>query len=347
MASTKRTGTVIENTTALVSSIAPAHGLNFGHGYTKVVVITEDGTELEPVVFPSQIARAGGEVAGGARIADRVLAGGEEWWVGEDAELADNQITMHTQQRLSDPYFIPALTSAAYRMLAPAPTPSPVAVTGLPATWAANTEMAKQLGAAIRKGSPMTYEKIRVIPEPVALICSLLYDNDGQEVGDERLLGTVGVADAGQITLDLAVVRKKVPIESRLSTSSRLGIAQAVKQVRGKLSAWFEKDVSLFQTDQAIRTGSLKVAGQNRPLPSGWDAPIIEHGTAMASYMGEEWRAGTDLDTIAFGGGGAEMEIIVDRVQKRFPHLQVVDRPQIAIALGYARFARRIASQMR
>lgn len=331
----------------LVDQIFDAgHGVNGGHGYTKLVIINRYGHQLDPVVFPSQIAEAGSQqVQGATRQPARIEAGGSSWWVGEDAQLADTQLTMHTAERLDDAAFIPALVRSAYERvgLLDDHTGS-VCVSCLPATWAASRERCAALGARIRAGAPLTFERLRIIPEPVALLYSLLFDDDGQEVGDPHLNGQVGVIDAGQVTLDLAVVRRRLPIEDRLATSADLGMAAALNKVRARLSGALDVDLSLYEVDQAIRTSSVRMFGEGVRLPDGWDRPLITHANAMAAWIGEAWRGGAKLDAIVLGGGGAELEIVADRVRRLFRHLQVVERPQIAVALGCARYARALAA---
>lgn len=325
------------------------HGVNAGHGYTKLVVINRFGRQLDPVVFPSQLAEAGSQqVQGATRQPTRIEAGGSSWWVGEDAQLADTQLTMHTAERLEDIAFIPALVRSAYERLSLLDEQmGGVCVSCLPATWAASRERCAALGARIRAGTPFTYERIRVIPEPVALLYSLLFDDDGQEVGDPQLNGQVGVIDAGQVTLDLAVVRRRLPIEDRLATSADLGMAAALNKVRARLSGALDMDLSLYEVDQAIRTGHVRMYGDDVHLPDGWDRPLISHANAMAAWIGEAWRGGAKLDAIVLGGGGAELEIVADRVRRLFRHLQVVAHPQIAVALGCARYARALAAAAR
>lgn len=325
------------------------HGVNAGHGYTKLVIIDGQGHQREPIVFPSQLAEAGTQqVQGATRQPTRIEAGGSSWWVGEDAQFADSQLTMHTAERLDDTSFIPALVRSAYeRSGIGNDQAAGICVSCLPATWAVSRERCAALGTRIRAGAPVTFERLRVIPEPVALLYSLLFDDDGREVGDPQLNGQVGVIDAGQVTLDLAVVRRRLPIEDRLATSADLGMAAALNKVRARLSGALDMDLSLYEVDQAIRTGHVRMYGNAVSLPHGWDRPLISHANAMAAWIGEAWRGGAKLDAIVLGGGGAELEIVADRIRRLFRHLRVVERPQIAVALGCARYARSLATTSR
>ena len=57
-------------------------------------------------------------------------------------------------------------------------------------------------------------------------------------------------------------------------------------------------------------------------------------------------RMSEPLDTILIGGGGAELAPLVEAIQRRFVHAWPVERPQLAIARGYARLARRYAGEL-
>lgn len=323
------------------------HGPNLGHGYVKYVAIDDQGRELPAVVFPAVTARAGRRVSGALVQVAAFDVGGERWWVGEDALLSPNPLTMLAQDRLSDPAFIPALLRAALSRLNSGtdagrciPTGG-YCVTGLPATWAADSAKARQLGDRLRAATTQ-FSGIRVIPEPLGLIYSALLDSNGMIVGDAALSGgTIAVVDLGHHTVDTAIIRQLTPLPSGLSTFT-LGTARPLREIRAHLSTAFERELTLYETDLAVRGGGLTIAGQTRPLPAHWDRPLHEHGAAIVSRLVEEWGSGAQFDTILIGGGGAEEPRLVGAIQAHFRHTVVVGEPQIAIARGYARLARRL-----
>jgi hypothetical protein len=319
------------------------HGPNIGHGFVKYVVIDRDGHELPPAVFPAMIGRAGKQVLGAVAKVETVDHAGIPWWTGEDALLAPTPITFLAQDRLHDPIFVPSLVRGALQRLGYLNGAATGAcVSGLPATWAADLEKAKLLGERLRAGHA-GYTTIRVIPEPLGLLYAAALDNHGQLVGDPGLLdGVVGIIDIGHHTLDLAVLRKLVPIPTSLDTYA-LGTARPLQQIRAQVSAVFERELSLFEVDQAVRARSLVVAGKPRMLPSSWDAPLLHHGEVLAARLTEAWGSGAQLDVILIGGGGAELLPLVAAIQERYPHAQVIPKPQTAIARGYARLARRLS----
>jgi len=321
------------------------HVPNIGHGYVKYVIIDRDGLEREPVIFPAMVGRAASTVAGAIARAETVEHGDTAWWVGEDALLAPSPLTILAQERLADPAFIPVLVRGAVQRLGGTNGGVPgYCVTGLPATWASDVEKAKLLGEHLRAAHG-SYTGIRVIPEPLGLVYAAALDNHGQIVGDPALLnGQVAVIDLGHHTVDVAVLRKLVPIPTNLDTYA-LGTARPLQLIRAHLSATFERELTLYETDQAMRAGEVTIAAQPRQLPAGWDRPLLENGEAIAARLVEAWGSGGQFDAVLIGGGGAELTQIVSAIQRRFGHAQVVPQSQTAIARGYARLARRLASQ--
>jgi len=320
------------------------HGPNIGHGYVKYIIIDEHGVELPPIVFPAQIARAGRAVAGSLATTATVELGDERYWVGDDAQLAPSPTTILAQQRLRDPLFIPVLLRGAlgrFGSLNGASTG--VCVTGLPASWAEDASLARLLGDRLRMATS-AYRAIKVIAEPLGLIYSVLLNGDGQISGDQGLTtGQIGVVDLGHLTVDVAIVQRLAPVPSSLDTW-QLGTARPLSAIRSRLSAAFDRELTLRETDQAVRAGQLRTAGQDRALPAHWDAPLVENGHAIGARLQEAWGSGSQLDTILIGGGGAELAPLVEAIVQRFPHARCVADPQLAIARGYARLARRLGA---
>jgi hypothetical protein len=321
------------------------HGPNIGHGYVKYIVIDGKGHELAPIVFPAMTAPAGRSVDGALAQAAAIELGGRYWWVGDDAQLAESPLTFLAQDRLTDELFIPTLLRGALARMGSLNGASVgTCVTGLPATWASDQAKAKALGARLRAATT-AYTSIRVIPEPLGLIYSQLLNTHGAIVGDPALqTGRVAVVDLGHLTVDIAEIQRMVPIADKLDTYS-LGTAQPLKQIRARLSAHFERELTLHETDMAVRAGALRVAGHTEPLPVGWDRPLIENGESVASRLRDTWGRGKQFDTILIGGGGAEIAPLAEAICHTFGHAVRVDEPQLAIARGYARLARRLGQE--
>lgn len=322
------------------------HGPNIGHGYVKYIIIDENGVELEPIIFPSQVAHASSRVAGALNDAQTVAIGGMYFWTGDDTGLAPNAQTILSQERLNDPAFIPALIAGALGRFGHLNgSSSGVCVSGLPATWADDRDKCRLLGRQLRVGAPDAYTRITVIAEPLGLAYAALLDNHGQVVGDTALSSTrIGVVDLGHLTVDRSELYKLAPVKTAMDTY-QLGTARPLAQIRARISAHIDRELTLIETDAAIRHGSVRVAGKDVPLPHGWDFPLIESGRAIRDRLVEAWGRGGQFEAILLGGGGAELPQITEAIRASFGHAIVVDRPQTAIARGYARLARRMALQ--
>ncbi len=323
--------------------MSAGHGPNLGNGYVKYVVIDQTGQEQPPVVFPATIARAQHTTDGALRQTLTVTVGEQDWWTGDDTRMSSTPLTLLSQERLTDPVFIPALLLGALARMPRVQGAAPSAcVTGLPATWSQERSKMQHMGDRVASaGYP--YRSIHVIAEPVGLVYAEWLDTNGRIVGDSALeCGRIGVIDLGHLTVDLAIIEHGKPVSESLDTY-QLGTAHPLRQIRGRLSAQFDLDLTLHQADQAVQQERLRVAGTYRPLPDGWDQPLLTNAEAIVSRLVGTWGTGGNLDAILIGGGGAAQERIVTAIIDQFPHAQVVPDPQTAIARGYARLARRIA----
>ena len=321
--------------------MTPGLGINPGHGYTKLVFLSDHSAPLH-VILPSLVAHAPRQLVGALKRVELVQVAGGSWWVGEDALISNAPLTALNQDRIRDPAYIPALVRAA---LAPLAIPDEVltqaiTVSGLPASWSTDRELAQALSHRLRAAAPLG--KIKVIAEPLGPVYSKLLNDDGEITGDERLqTGRVAVVDLGHLTVDVAVVRGLVPEPTALATW-QLGTARPLQQLQQRLSAETGVDVSLFATDQAVRQGHLMLAGRPEPLPADWARPLADNGRDIATKLVEAWGNGRQYDAILLAGGGASLAPIVEAIQAKFQHAQVVEAGQMAVALGYARLARRI-----
>jgi len=336
------------------------HGPNIGHGYTKYVIIDSSGKELDPIVFPAAIARAASSAAGSLGKVPTVKLGPNRYWTGYDTQLSSAAITMLGQDRIADLVFIPALMAGALGRFGHLNgSARGVCVSGLPASWceltrdvggvATRNALEVQLGAALRNGAPPdTFAKMLIIAEPLGLAYSMLLDNNGQMAADSALAsGRLGVVDFGHRTDDTAELLRLTVVKSSLA-SYDLGTVRPLAEIRARLSAHFDRELSILETDQAVRNGYVTVGGQRMALPRGWDRPLIENGQAKAARLAEAWGSGNQFDRILIGGGGAELEQLTAPTLAKFGRNAVVaERPQTAIPRGYAKLARRLAGTLR
>ncbi len=275
------------------------HGPNIGHGYVKYVIIDKQGNELAPIVFPAMIGRAARSVAGAISRVESIDHCGSQWWTGEEALLAPSPITILARERLVDPVFLPVLARGALQRFgngkdAACCVPAGGScVTGLPATRAADTDKAKLLGEHLRTAHA-GYGGIRVIPEPLGLVYAAALDNHGQVAGDPALLsGSVGVVDPGHHTVDVAVLRKLVPVPTSLDTYA-LGTARPLQQIRAQLSATFERESIRTLIRRIARADARQASAQHRRqkvLVVPWRAVHAPGSTSVGGWWVQDQRA--------------------------------------------------------
>jgi molecular chaperone DnaK (HSP70) len=218
-----------------------------------------------------------------------------------------------------------------------------VCVTGLPATWSTDKELAGALVHRLKEAAPLG--SVRVIAEPLGMLYATVLDDNGEIVGAPELQqGRVAVVDVGHYTVDVAVMDRLIPAPASLVTY-QLGTARPLQAIQQRLSAAFEVELPLYRVDQAVRSGMIRMAGRDEPLPHGWDMPFHENGQEIASRLVEAWGgSGRQFDAVLIGGGGAEIPTLVAALQARFKQARPVPDGQLAIALGYARLARRLGN---
>ncbi|KPL90750.1 ParM/StbA family protein [Herpetosiphon geysericola] len=319
-------------------------GINAGHGYTKVAGITSDGRMVE-VRLPSQLSPASAVVTGAISMRRQIYVGGNGFWVGEDASGA-NPRTDLTQGRLDDPVLIPALVRKGWALLGSELAPNGFYVSCLPATWAMDQALCGKLAGKLRYAGVDRANSIRIIPEPLGLAYDQLLDVHGQSSSTFAALehGIILVVDIGHNTLDFIVLNRMVPMADSLE-SYGLGTSGALNMIRARLSARYDRPFSVYETDLAIRSGSVMVAGQARDLYDGWDAPIGVLANDIVATLASTIKSGAQFDAILIGGGGAELGQITTAIRDRYQHAIVVEDPQGAIARGCAKLGARLAAK--
>lgn len=320
-------------------------GLNIGHGYVKAVTLDDAQTAT---AFPAMLAEAQPAVAGSLASIPRVQHNGHYYWEGEHALHSRSPITAVTSDRLNDPVFLPVMVHGAINRLREQAEREErmldlhgaLCVTGLPATWASDRPRAQALGSRIREACP-TLRSIRVIAEPLGVIYAEAINEAGEIIDQDLTRETVAIVDIGHKTVDVCVVRNLMPLPESLQTYE-LGTLAALNKARSLLSAWAESELSLFETDQALRQNGLRLAGQMETLPERAHLPMAELGTQIATRLEEAWGRGMRISRILIGGGGGEVSSLVAPIQARFRQAAAVATPQLSIATGYARFARHL-----
>lgn len=326
----------------------PGLGINPGHGFVKIVLLT-DGPNPQTITIPALVGQAQRQLVGAIKRVPTVDIAGGHWWVGEDALISKAPRTALNQDRIRDMVFIPALVKGALAQiqgngqLPAALLADAQCVTGLPATWALERDLAAALVQRLRSAAHLG--SIKVIAEPLGLLYAALLDDQGEVVGDARFQqGRVAVIDVGHHTVDVAVLQRLVPEPESLVTF-QLGTARPLHTIQQRLAALYEVELPLYAVDTVVRTRQLVLAGATVALPSDWDAPLQQHGETIAAKLVEAFGSGRQFDAILIGGGGEQLPQLVAAIQVKFPHARPSGYGQIGVALGYARLARRLGKQ--
>ncbi|ABX03323.1 MAG TPA: hypothetical protein DEF47_11290 [Herpetosiphon sp.] len=318
------------------------HGANIGHGYVKYTINT--GDHEETIIFPALVAPAS-STDGNLHDVPTVDVHGTLWWTGDDALLHPAPLSLRSQQRLYDRHIIPALVKGALqRLKQPC---GGACVTGLPAAWSGERELAVALGSRLRDAVATQYYHgttlktgIRVISEPLGALYGVLLDPSGAITTSGYELSRVGVIDLGHNTVDACIVQA-MNVVPESAMSFELGSASPLQQLQTKISGRYNLDLTLHEVDHAVRAGYVRVAGEECDLPTGWDRPWLANGQQVADALVRAWGSGAKLAAIIVAGGGAEMPMLVQAIHQRFRQTIVAPNPQTAIARGYARRARR------
>jgi PRTRC genetic system protein D len=194
--------------------------------------------------------------------------------------------------------------------------------------------------------SAQTFQVIscHVIPQPFGALLSMALDNRGRIVDRTLASGTVGVVDVGGKTTNLLSVDHLSEIKGETGSVS-VGAWDIVRTIQEWLAHHYPglEELRGHQVIDAITTRRVKYYGDTvdlSPIVEETLEPLAEQVLAEASRL---WNVGATLDTILVTGGGALL--LGPAVQRHFRHARVVEDPVFANALGYWRFAERVARQ--
>jgi len=182
-----------------------------------------------------------------------------------------------------------------------------------------------------------------VIPQPFGTLLTASLDNRGRIVDQTIAGGAIGVIDCGGKTTNLLSVNRLTEI-SHETASVNVGAWDAVRAMRG----WFDEhcpdlDLRDHQVIERIIARSTKYYGKEVDLSEAVDAilkPLAGEVLAAATQM---WNGAAALDAILVSGGGALL--LGPYIGEYFPHARVVQEAVFANAVGFWKFAERLANQ--
>ena len=222
-------------------------------------------------------------------------------------------------------------------------------VTGLPVAFYADRQVVRDrlLGEhrVQREGRHAQTLKVvdcRVIPQPFGALLAACLDDRGRIVDRDLATGAVGVIDVGGKTTNLLSVNRLSEI-SRETASVNVGAWDVVRAVKDYLADRYPglEDLRPHQVVEAVINRQVRYYGEPVDLTDVVEEvlePLAEQVLAEATQL---WNGGATLDAILVSGGGALL--LGPYIRRHFRHARVVEEPVFANALGFWRFAQRLA----
>ncbi len=276
------------------------------------------------------------------------LPNGKTCQVGQAAVLQSRFLDRHEDRDwlTSETYY--TLVLAAFTELTAATSADLTVVSGLPVAFYGDKDVLcdRLLGEhrVTREGRRAQLFRVteaRVIPQPFGTLLSIALDNNGR-VSDNRLAtGSVGVIDCGGKTTNLLSVHRLAEIGHE-TASVNLGAWDVARAVRDWLAGNCPNlELRDHQLMEAIVARQTTYYSQPVDLTSAVDAALEPMADQVLAQAGQLWNGAAGLAAILVTGGGALL--LGPRIAAYFRHARVVDDPVFANALGYWKFAQRIA----
>jgi len=319
-------------------------GLDIGYSATKAV-----SSGRRRVTFPSVVGtpdRARFSLNGAD--SSIVLIEPDHVQVGEGAIVQSRFLHRREDRRWieSDEWYLLAL--AALTELTSAKRAELRIVTGLPVAFYDDRQMVldRLLGhhraqREERNAQSLQVVEAKVIPQPFGALLAGCLDDNGRITDTELATGAVGVIDVGGKTTNLLSVNRLSEI-GRETASVNAGAWDAVRGLRSWLDTQYpDLELRDHQVVEAIIARQVKYYGESLDLSRQVEdvlEPLAEQVLAQATQL---WNGGAALDAILVSGGGALL--LGPLIRRHFRHARVVEKPVWANALGFWRFAERLA----
>jgi hypothetical protein len=284
------------------------------------------------VVFPSVAAPAlesdFDSTLGAGRNAVALESG--SWLVGHDAlTFAPGRIVATLDRaRYRTAAFVALARHALHQVAAGEPLHI---LTGMPPAWFADKSARADLEAALLEAAaPWGHAVATVAPEPAGVFYRHVFDGGMLQV--ERMQGAVGVIDAGFRDVGVALFDGGRYVAGE---SVPGGAHEALREIKRLISSAYGLELSLHQTDEAVRAGGLMLHGDRVALPAGTHDALTRSVDAVAGVARSLWpNGGRGLRLALLAGGGAHA--LGAALHTAFPQLRPLSNPQLAGAEGFA-----------
>jgi len=193
-----------------------------------------------------------------------------------------------------------------------------------------------------RNAQALQVTECKVIPQPFGALLAACLNDKGRITDKDLATGAIGILDVGGKTTNLLSVNRLAEI-GRETASVNTGAWDAVRGLRGWLNEHCpDLELRDHQIIEAIIAHQVKYYGDPVDLTDVIDAilkPLAEQVLAQATQL---WNGAAALDAILVSGGGALL--LGPYIRRHFRHARVVEEPVFANALGFWRFAQRLAA---
>lgn len=245
-------------------------------------------------------------------------------------------VSVHHESRVEDPFYKILFMAALSLSLGGSCTVEPVL--SLPPRYYNRKEVVKDLLAGtytfgvfdpkVKEWKTQTYvvpyELMKIIPEGMGTVCSMVLKPNGGEYPNTDLhKKVVGIVDIGTYTTDLVMLD-----QLRLVKSGTDSIEQALSKLYQGIKEYADSEsvtIHGYELDKAFKSGYFLKSGNRVPL-----APIIHRwaqnlSEAIVAAIRSKWNGGDAVEQIVVTGGGAE--VIAPFIMKAFKHARIVETP--------------------
>ncbi len=193
-----------------------------------------------------------------------------------------------------------------------------------------------------RRAQLFTVADCRVIPQPFGALLAATLNDRGRITDKDLATGAVGIIDVGGKTTNLLSVNRLAEI-GRETASVNVGAWEAVRGLRQWLDAECpDLELRDHQIIDAIIARLVKYYGEPVDLAGAVDAILEPLAAQVVAEATQLWNGGAQLDAILVSGGGALL--LGPYVKRHFRHARIMQEPVFANALGFYRFAQRMAA---
>ena len=221
-------------------------------------------------------------------------------------------------------------------------------VTGLPVSFYADRQTVRDrlLGnhraqRESRSAQSFQVSECKVIPQPFGALLAVCLNDKGRITDAGLASGAVGVVDVGGKTTNLLSVNRLSEI-GRETASVSVGAWDAVRGLRGWLNDNCpDLELRDHQVTDAIIARLVNYYGEPVDLANAVDDILEPLADQVIAEMTQLWNGAAGLDAILVSGGGALL--LGPYIRRHFRHARIVDEPVLANAMGFWRFAERLA----